>query len=996
MKMTILKARTNRTAATLAFCLFFLDTVEAAVEKGKDCSLEPCNEELYCVEQSSVVPMFGIVLGSYKRCVECMSDYDCPASISCNDPLTPIAMCDWGAQKTFPGIDNIRKGYNGYKSDPLMYKSNSDPGFETEGFLFKWDYMEEGTSTFTFNNELYDVPKGYFVNVEESCSLAMNTHIIDTEVDFSISMEESVTKTKGEEGEGPTSSVGTSAKASFSEAHASSQKTVSTKATCVQYVIEVNKFELNSISLDDHLKDFIETTGSADVTEMFDYSGLFDRKGTHYVAKAWIGSKFGITQTITTDSMKTVSGGEESYSSQMSAEGGGFFSSEEERSSSFELRTEMETASESLNKYSIGSSNIISLEEWSAASKLNPEVVKMEVGPICKMLDSHTYEMPANFIKLKCEQEASAYTNKRICYNIEINTCTIFLSGTDSPLHLSLYGKLGAAQELEEISGIYMNDKIDGNAFENGNKETFTICDTNIGDIYKVGIRGGGDTWRPGNIAVNGKHYNYKCEKEIDNEEVQQVLTDTLMTYKIVVETADNGTDRWITIKLYGWSKGEYIVVEIPFLNNYSDHTNSFEAGNIDTCVVDGQVILDSIERIGIKTGDSWSDVWSVQKITVNGQLFTFDPNEEIDYYLEYFNQGAPDDPRKTTYAVVVTTADVSGAGTNSWVTLKLIGKLDGEDKEVEITKLNNLCGRSSANDAFEQNQVDTCAAYQDKLDIINRIAITTGNEGLGSDWHVKKITVNDQLFSFDPNVAINADRYYDNGEERMDYTVVVTTADVGGAGTDASVTLKLIGTLGGAPKEVEITNMNQYSDQGNSFERNQVDTCHGVYEEKLDIIDRIQIKTDSSYDWHVKKITVNDKLFSFDPNVAIDNGGYRENVGERIDYGVLVKTTDSYWAGTDGKITLKLIGSLHGVYKEVSIYPLNDQCTGWNSFERNQVDTCTGPGMWREKLDPINTIAVRNDAGNCWNVDWVTVNGQAFYFDGNQDVCDNHWYYSR
>jgi len=648
MKMTILEAKGTLAAATLAFCLFFSDSVEA-VPKGSDCTHATCDEGLYCVKQSKVVQMYGIVPGIYERCVECKSDYDCPASISCNDPLTPIAMCDWGAQKTFPGIDGIRKGYNGYKSDPLMYKSNSDPGFDTEGYLFKWDYMESGTSAFTFNNELYDVPRGYFVNVEESCSMAMNTNIIQTEFEFKIASEASVKETSEEEddfegsddeGDGPGPDTGKAGSMHFSTNIASSLKTVNTQATCIQYIIEVDKYKLSSIPLDDHLVDFLVTTGSTtNATKKFDYNGLFDMKGTHYVKKAWIGSKFGITQTISSGSMVTAVGAEASYKEEMSEGGSGFFSNgdgEAEGSVSANFKSSVEENSESLNKYSIGSSNIISLEDWSESSKLNPEVVKSHIGSICKMLNSHDYNM-AQFLNWSlegCELEGKAYTNKRICYDVEVNTCTDTWSGTDAALYLSMYGKVGDAEEKKDIIGIYMNDRLSGNAFENGQTDKFSICDQiYIGEIYKINIRGGWDDWRPANVKINGLEFNYGCRTEINYAGLDQVLTDGSMPYNIVVETAacdDCGiqnSDTVINLKIIGKFNDAARTIDITNLGEYSDATfyfQRFQNGEIDNCLVKDQELLTSIDSIAIQSSNLSSNTWTVSKITINGHLFVF------------------------------------------------------------------------------------------------------------------------------------------------------------------------------------------------------------------------------------------------------------------------------------------------------------------------------------------------------------------------------------
>merc|ERR1711935_38274 len=169
----------------------------------------------------------------------------------------------------------------------------------------------------------------------------------------------------------------------------------------------------------------------------------------------------------------------------------------------------------------------------------------------------------------------------------------------------SMYGKVGVEEEKKNIMGIYMNDKIEGNAFESSDKDTFRICDEiYIGEIYEINIRGGWDDWSPSVIKINGREFNYGCQTEINYNGVPQALTAGTMPYNIVVETAtcdgcginfNFNFNPVINLKIYGKFNDDDRIVEIPDLGDYKDSSFlhvEFQRGEIDTCLVEARDIL--------------------------------------------------------------------------------------------------------------------------------------------------------------------------------------------------------------------------------------------------------------------------------------------------------------------------------------------------------------------------------------------------------------------
>jgi len=619
-----MKARTALTAATLAFSLFFSDKVEALTGAGGNCISEPCDEGLYCVQEEYFIPGLGMRDGTRKMCVECMSDYDCPYSISCIMPLTPLAMCDWGAQKTFPGIDNIRKGYNGLKSDPLMYQDSSDPGWNTEGYLFDYDYMIDATA-FTFNDELFDVPFGHMVNIDERCSFHMKTDMMSNVLEFEAASSRRVEQSS-QKGDSGGAEVATAGRTYFSNANAKKETTSTTEAICNQYFIELDTEKLSQMKLDDHFTYWLKSQESK---EKFDYYGLFDSKGTHFVTKAWLGSKFGMTNTITDESMKTVAGETNDYARSASGAVGGMFnggSAAIEGSSSIELSISIATYSDKLNTFSYGSSDIASLEDWAAGSKDNPEIVQMKVDSICTLIGAfpqYGAEL-SNFTVSDCKMYAREYTNVARCYEITTKTCEVEYGGTDSELHLSIYGKhtIGTPKN---IIGLYLNDKVTAfNAFEQGDVDTLTVCgEVNVGTIRQIGIRGGGDTWNPSWIMINGQTFSYDCAA-VDYAELQAYPSNPLRTYDVTIQTCDvgsSGTDASIYLQLYGDIVGTVQTKSAPqYLNSLFSH-NAFEAGSVETFKLIDIPDIGTITKVGVSGG--W-DTWTPLSISVDNNELKF------------------------------------------------------------------------------------------------------------------------------------------------------------------------------------------------------------------------------------------------------------------------------------------------------------------------------------------------------------------------------------
>jgi len=221
------------------------------------------------------------------------------------------------------------------------------------------------------------------------------------------------------------------------------------------------------------------------------------------------------------------------------------------------------------------------------------------------------------------------------CYNITIVTdsdCS--WSGTDSNIYLTLYGtEQNLDGTFKESRDKKLNHLLDGNAFESGDTDTLKLCGMpNIGEITKIGVRGGGDTWDPITITVDTKQFKFpeKCP-EVGENEVQAfppvLLSDPLKCYNITIVTDSDclwsGTDSNIYLTLYGTEQnldGTFKEIRDKKLNNLIDG-DAFESGDTDTLNLCNMPNIGEITHIGVRGG---SDEWDPSKIVVDGREFRF------------------------------------------------------------------------------------------------------------------------------------------------------------------------------------------------------------------------------------------------------------------------------------------------------------------------------------------------------------------------------------
>lgn len=197
-----------------------------------------------------------------------------------------------------------------------------------------------------------------------------------------------------------------------------------------------------------------------------------------------------------------------------------------------------------------------------------------------------------------------------------------------------------------------------------------------------------------------------------------------------------------------------------------------------------------------------------------------------------------------------VTTADVSGAGTDADISAAMVWK----DANGELCRgtYQNLSDRTAGN-AFEAGTTDTVYFRQDAMTGGEPVSLSLKTDGAlaGADWKVERIVVTvmeagreaQSVTVYPDQWIITEDYPYDfviNGEGSQQYRLKIKTGDKSLAGTDANLSFQLVGSNG----TTNWITANPYI-SGNAFERNDTDTVLLTFDRSVGRITGLNIRSD-------------------------------------------------------------------------------------------------------------------------------------------------------
>lgn len=539
-------------------------------------------------------------------------------------------------------------------------------------------------------------------------------------------------------------------------------------------------------------------------------------------------------------------------------------------------------------------------------------------------------------------------------YTVMITTSNAYDGGTDSDVYIQFEGEEGTTSEL------YLDGN--GNDFENGDADTYTVKDIDVGTVTRITLRlDGGDAWRVNTLDFEGRRYD--IFQELENSSYSFNVYDTggrklaTKTYTFGIETAgstNSGTDSDVWVGFIGTkgSTGRYLVETSGY--------NDFEAGDdaeYEFTALDVGEITQAV--ITLDGGDAWKIASITMDNGVKYSIFQELKNPHDTVTVPITSSG---EKESRTYSFMIGTMDETNAGTDSPIYIQF----NGTEGSTGYYLLDN-----DGND-FEKGNFDE---YEiSAVDIGEIESVDLFNEG-SDEWYAGYFSMDDQdyvvkkkLMQSSCNIPLT------KGNTTYLYRFRIHTADKADAGTDSNISIQLEGTKGKTGyMTLDLSNHND-------FERDSLDDYILEGRTAIGTIKKMSIKKDNanaSPDWALDYIIYNGKKYNFQCRwFTAGTHTFEVNSKGKIlswpdnkeSYYFRIHTADISGAGTDSNIYIKLIGA-NG---STDFMHLTDSGTG-NQCERDDTEYYVLTG--KQNIGKIKKIQIKKDtagAGEAWALDYI------------------------
>nr|XP_047907421.1 lipoxygenase homology domain-containing protein 1 isoform X2 [Anser cygnoides] len=594
-------------------------------------------------------------------------------------------------------------------------------------------------------------------------------------------------------------------------------------------------------------------------------------------------------------------------------------------------------------------------------------------------------------------------------YEITVYTSDIFGAGTDADVFIVLYGSDAICTQQKSLC---LNKREQRMYFERNSVNQFIVELEDVGDIIekiRIGHNGGGlnSGWHLDRVAIrrllpNGKGsetVTFPCERwlaksEDDGEIVRELVPSDIFTeklmkdgtlkqieeevedplevipYHITVTTGteyDSSTDSRVYIIIMGQKvQTERLWLDLP------EGKDEFADGSVEKFSVWG-LDVGEIKKVEVgHDGATPESCWLVEELSIvvptKGVMYNFvckcwlarDKGDGLtSRILNILDADCVNIGLKILYEVTVVTGDIESGGTDASIFMTVFGS-NGNTEEIQLEK---------NGDRFERDQEDSFIMEIADIAPLRKMRIRTDGKGTRPHWFLERIVMknlnNQEVATFTYGEWLSKVKNATgslvcempamiNDEQMMEdttYTIQVKTSDIGGAGTDANVSLVLFGENG----DSGILALKE-SNKSNKFERNQMDEFNFSDMLSLGDLCKVRIWHDNkgiAPGWHLEYIDVTDsatdKTFRFQCDrwlakgeddgqlireLACANNDILE-LKERTAYEIVTVTSDREDAETKENIWIILEGKL-GRSKEF----LMENSSKKRRFERGATDT--------------------------------------------------------
>nr|XP_057920226.1 lipoxygenase homology domain-containing protein 1 isoform X2 [Doryrhamphus excisus] len=558
---------------------------------------------------------------------------------------------------------------------------------------------------------------------------------------------------------------------------------------------------------------------------------------------------------------------------------------------------------------------IFPCERWLAKSEDDGETVR-ELVPSDIITEKLSRDGSLKVTEVEVEDALETHT-----YKVAVMTGDVYGAGTDAKVFLTIYGDLGDTGERK-----LSKSENNGNKFERGSVDKFTIEAVDLGQVFKIKIR-------HDNSMMSADWYLDQVEVlDVDTEEVFLFLCERWLSRK----REDRRIERVFYVKGYEGIRESLSSKKKPALksvdNNMNKKSKKKEVQELELPVVPYHITLcTGLERDAATTSRAY--------VIIIGA----DHSRTERLWLD------PPDGRK-------------GFQAGSLESFECLGSDVGEMKKVEL-------GHDGATP-------ESCW-------LVDELSVAVPTKGVKYIFACMCWLAKDRGDGLTARMFNVLDAEAVSISQKVIYEVTVVTGDVQNAGTDTQIFMSVFGANGSTEEMLLQKNEDR-------FERGQEDTFNMEVDDIAPLRKmRLRIDGSGSRpDWFLDQVIMRNltteevSVFTYEEWLSRTRGPKRTMIcelGAMVDeemmvelttYVIQVKTSDVAGAGTDANVWIIVFGE-NGDTGTLAL----KECNKSNKFERKQVDTFRFADIL--SLGDLSKVRVWHDNAGLspgWHLDYIDV----------------------
>ncbi|XP_070844973.1 lipoxygenase homology domain-containing protein 1 [Chaetodon trifascialis] len=525
---------------------------------------------------------------------------------------------------------------------------------------------------------------------------------------------------------------------------------------------------------------------------------------------------------------------------------------------------------------------IFPCERWLAKSEDDGETVR-ELVPSDIITEKLSRDGNLKVTEVEVEDALETHT-----YKVSVMTGDVYGAGTDANVFLTIYGDLGDTGERK-----LSKSETNGNKFERGSVDKFTIEAVDLGQVFKIKIR----------------HDNSMLSADWCLDQVEVVDEDTEEVFLFLCE-------RWLSRK-----REDRRIERVFYVKGYEGVRESLNSKKNSALTV--------------KSVDSNMNKKSKKKKEEEVEL------PIIPYHITICT-GLERDASTTSRAYVII------IGANHTQTERLwLDLLDGR-QGFEAGSLESCESHGSDVGEIKKVELGHDGATPESCWLVDELSVAVPTKGVKYIFACKCWLAKDRGDGLTSRVFNVLDAEAISISQKIIYEVTVVTGDMQNAGTDTLIYMSVFGANGSTEEMLLQKNEDR-------FERGQEDTFNMEIDD-IAPLKKMRLRIDGSGsrpDWFLDQVIMRNltteevSVFTYEEWLSRTRGPKRtmicemgavvdeEMMVELTTYIIQVKTSDIAVAGTDANVWIIIFGE-NGDTGTLAL----KECSKSNKFERKQVDT--------------------------------------------------------